>query len=166
MISLIQSREIRDYRKPLDGLVEDFGYVFYHAVLAWCDLIDTSIDKDYWQVYLIQNDGETIGICGLYSLTPETRHELWLGWFGIIPECRSLGFGSEVLTQLEAKAKETGATDVYSYVDADGKPLSFYYRNGYERVSTVEEYLANTGHIFDPDNFESMDDHVIRKHLQ
>ena len=115
---------------------------------------------------LIKENKKTIGICGLYSLDENSKDELWLGWFGIIKEYRSKGHGSDVLKQLEIKAKEANAHTIYSYVNKKGKPLDFYYRNGFKRVGTVKEYLEKTKFKFDKENFEDLDDHVIKKKIK
>lgn len=165
MIKLTQTKRLKSYKPILEGLVEDFGYIYYHAILVWCGILDNSTPNDIWQVYLIKNDEETVGICGLYSLDQKTIEELWLGWFGILPDMRNKGLGSEVLKQLEIEAIKMGANYIYSYVDQEGKPLDFYYKNGFERIGTVNQYIESTNFKFDKENFESLEDHVIKKKL-
>jgi GNAT superfamily N-acetyltransferase len=166
MITLKESIDIKEYKPVLEGLVSDFGYVFYHAILSYCEIIDEKwSDNKYWQVRLIKNDNDVIGICGLYSLRENDNSELWLGWFGIIPEFRNQKIGESVLGELETLAKSVGCNTIFSYVNIDGKPLKFYYRNGFTRVSTVGEYLKENNFEFDINEFENMEDHVIKKVL-
>jgi GNAT superfamily N-acetyltransferase len=164
-INFKQSRNIHDYRPILEGLVDDFGYTYYHAILSWCKIIDLEGESEFWEVFLIHNNhDEIIGICGLYSMLPGTE-ELWLGWFGILPKYRNAGVGQRAYESLEAYAICLGATSIRTYVDKAGKPLSFYYRNGFINVGTVGEYLeANTE--LSKNDFENMDDFVLVKDLK
>lgn len=161
-VLIYQSKKLEAYKPILEGLVDDFGYTFYHAILVWCGIIEDKIhDERFWEVYLISGlDDETIGMCGLYSLRRDSLDELWLGWFGILPEHRNRGIGEDVLGWMKRKAKRVGAKKLMSYVDSKGKPLNFYYRNGFKNIGTVKDYLIKNPdlHI---EEFEDGLDHVI-----
>ena len=69
-----------------DGLADDFGLPFFHTMVVWCGLTTNTVHIDkHWEVYLVKQLDKAIGVCGLYSLDA-TNENLWLGWFGIIPE--------------------------------------------------------------------------------
>ena len=55
-INIFQSKNINDYKNILEGLIEDFGFIYYHAILSWCGIIENSTWKSnkYWQVYLVK----------------------------------------------------------------------------------------------------------------
>lgn len=160
-LSVEQSRNIHDYKIILQSLIDDFGYTYYHAILIWCKIIDDDEDDNkYWQVYLIKWNGEVVGICGLYSQYKNTTDELWLGWFGIIPTKRNDRIGQHALNWMKQNAKSIGCKKLMSYVDEDGKPLPFYYRNSFKRVGTVKEYLS-THHELSIKSFENGNDHII-----
>lgn len=163
-IKLVKSVNVNDFKPIFEGLVADFGYIYYHAILSWCGVITRRKEK-FWQVWLIKWDNDTIGICGLYSHKKGDVSELWLGWFGILPEYRNCGLGSKVLDLMEKRALKLGCERIYSYVDADGAPLPFYVRNGYNRISTVKQYLKKNPQLT-MDDFESLDDHVIMKQIK
>lgn len=167
---LIQSRNINDYKPILEGLVEDFGYAYYHAILAWCRVIDDDTPENFWQVYLVTDDvaddskapiGKVVGICGLYSHTASTD-ELWLGWFGIVPERRNGGIGKEVLDALKDIAYNYNAAKLMSYVDKEGAPLNFYYRNGFELIGRVGEYIKDKPSLNVKEHFEDAEDFIIQ----
>jgi GNAT superfamily N-acetyltransferase len=166
-----QSKDIKDFRSLIDTLIIDFDYVFLYTILQWCGLAnDPNYSKDqYWEVYLYstkEKPDDIIGICGLYSLEPHDTKELWLGWLGIIPTMRNKGYGKEVMQYLYDIAKSVGCKEIMSYVDKDGKPLTFYKREGFEVLGTVEDFLkeSNMSKI-DGDSFEDPNDFVIRKYL-
>lgn len=163
-ISYTQSRNIYDYKVLTNSLVHDFGYGFLHTLMVWCKLIDDPFEEDqYWEIWIVKHGRKPVGICGLYTLEPNQRSEMWLGWFGIVPELRSLGIGEQVLGFLKNKAKSEGCERLMSYVDKEGKPLPFYMRNGFKVKGTVEQFLINNkDKKIDMDNFENMDDHIIQ----
>lgn len=177
-IDFIQSRNIYDYRPLTNSLVDDFGYGFLHTMMVWCDLIDDPFaEGQYWEVWLIRRTvrneytgryfKEVIGICGLYTLEPHNRDEMWLGWFGVVPELRNQGIGVKALDFLKEKAKSEGCKKLRSYVDKEGKPLPFYKRNGFRVTGTVREFLKeNSRKKIDGDNFEDMDDHIIEHDIR
>ena len=50
----------------------------------------------------------------------------------------------------------------------NGKPLNFYYRNGFKKLCSVKEYITNNSlSVGDDleDEFEDMDDHIIVKNI-
>lgn len=160
-LSLVQSRNIHDYKPILQNLIDDFGFTYYHAILIWCKILDDDEDENkYWQVYLIKWNDETVGICGLYSQYANTTDELWLGWFGIIPTKRNDKIGQHALNWMKENAKSIGCKKLMSYVDEHGKPLPFYYRNGFTNIGTVKEYLSTHTEL-SIKSFENENDHII-----
>jgi len=167
MITFIQSRDIKDFRPLIDTLIPDFGTAFLYTILQWCGLAtDTEIETKFWEVWLIKEDNNVIGICGLYSLNPDNTDELWLGWLGLIPNKRNSGLGKKIMSHLYKESYFVGCKSIYSYVDEEGKPLTFYKREGFEVLGTVREFLKNNNLSYiDGDDFESPDDWVICKKL-
>jgi len=161
---LDDTRDLKEFKPILEGLVDDFGYTYYHAILTWCGIIHTDREDDvcFWQVWVIKKEGRTVGICGMYSLVPGVE-TLWLGWFGILPEFRNLKIGEDVLKTMEAYAKKIGCKTIRTYVDEEGKPLSFYFRNGFKKIGIVSEIIEKEG--YDPEEFEGLNDHVLEKNL-
>lgn len=164
-MELIQSKNIVDYSVLLDGLYPDFGNHFCHTILCWCEIMEVGEqpkrkEGKFWEVWIVRDHlKNTLGICGLYSLS-ESTNELWLGWFGILPELRSSGIGAHVINQLKVKAKNIGAAALMSYVDEDGKPLNFYYRHGFGVIDKVGNYIDENN--LSMDGFEDRNDFVIK----
>lgn len=159
-----QTENIHSYSEVLDALHSDFGNAYLHTILVWCRILKgKDEDNCHWQVYLVQEGDRTIGICGLYGLEENSTTELWLGWFGILPEIRSSGHGAKVLAELKDIARSLGCKTLRSYVDKDGKPLPFYHRNGFTTVGTVKEFVRSHG--LNISDFESPQDFVIECQL-
>jgi GNAT superfamily N-acetyltransferase len=162
-IELILSKDKRKFKTLISGLYKDFGEPFSDTIELW--LSEGPDDYEFWEVYLIYLNGKIIGLCGLYSQYEKSdKKELWLGWFGILKKHRSSGIGAKVLKLLEARAREFGCSVLISYVNREGKPLNFYYSNGFKRVCSVGEYLSKHPDL-DMDDFENEDDHIITKRI-
>jgi ribosomal protein S18 acetylase RimI-like enzyme len=169
-INIIQTKDVKEYAPLFYGLHSDFGYSLWDAILCWCGVTPKSQGPTftyYWNVWVIKDSDETVGICGLYSIN-ETNEELWLGWLGMLESCRSRGIGEVTMRHLEAMAKEVGCQRIYSYVEKNNeKGMKFYYRNGFTRLSDAAEYWRANNipqHIIDID-FSEADDHIIVKSI-
>lgn len=163
-ILITQSRNIYDYKPILEGLVDDFGYIYYEAILSWCGILDDTEFPDYWQVYLIKDNDVVVGICGLYGLNGVSVDELWLGWFGIVPDARNQGIGQIALDWMKQQAYSIGCKTLRTYVDVAGGPESFYLRNGFIKKCTVGEYLQQHPE-YSPESFEEAHDNVFECQL-
>ena len=70
------------------------------------------------------------------------------------------------MAHLYTQALIFGCERIYSYVDKDGEPLSFYKREGFEVIGTVASYCKDAGiPAIDDKDFEDGEDYVILKHL-
>ncbi len=150
----------------MNEILPDFGNAFLHTILVWCGLLtDTEDNGEYWQVWLIKDGKNIVGICGLYSLVPNSeKTELWLGWLALIPSYRNKGIGKTIMEHLYSVARHENVYTLLSYVDRNGKPLNFYRREGFEVIGTVKDYLEQRSEI-DNGNFENPEDFIIRKAL-
>ncbi len=163
MIKLQKSKNINHFGVLFEPLFKNFGYPFWHTMLIWCNVIKSAPDARYWQVWVIKDRDRIIGVCGLYSLNKKTD-ELWLGWFGIIPEFRNMSIGSVVLGLMIEHARKVGCKTLYSYVgEKNHKAYRFYKRENFRRVSTVQQYIDI--HKTPKNEFESMKDRVVKRDL-
>lgn len=158
-VKLVQSRSIYSYRKLLHGLVGDFGSEFCRTILEWCGLLPPE-DELFWETYQIHHGSACAGLIGLYSLGGPAD-ELWLGWFGILPEMRSRGLGAEALRLVKDRAAKLGCRSLKAYVDQEGRPLPFYLRNGFQRISSVRQFTAGRREQFPVWAFGDDRDHII-----
>lgn len=57
-------------------------------------------DPEFKYYLGVTDHGQTVGITGHY----EESDEIWLGWFGILPECQRKRFGVKMLNETYFKA--------------------------------------------------------------
>lgn len=86
-----------------NDFVRHYNQYINKAISDWKDV-------RYWKYYYVRNDkGEIVAITGLYNEKyKHSKDEVWLGWFGVIPECRGMGIGREVLEWSIKEAKQLG----------------------------------------------------------
>lgn len=172
-IYVYNSKNIEDYKIIIRELYNDFGINFCHTILTYCDFIEDP-DKDknmLWNIHILKTyketinplEDESIGICGLYSLDSKTEN-LWLGWFGILPNFRNLNLGTRALLFLKIQAKSLNCKNLYCYVDKSNESaLRFYKRNNFHIISSVKEFTKNNN--ISMDYFENPEDLVIKLNL-
>lgn len=161
-----RTRNIYDFGPIIHPLIEEFGLPFAETLFIWCKVTPEFLDPDdctLWEVWLVKYRNRPVGICGLYSLT-ESRDEVWLGWLGILPELRKKGIGKHIMKHLVDRAKKHKANCVMAYVSKEGKPLSFYKREGFKITGRVKDYLKLNKHV-SMDDFEDKNDYIIKKEL-
>ena len=165
-IEFKQTRDIYEYGKIVSSLLPDFGIIFCQTIMEWCKVIPLiTCNRNYWEWYLVYYNDKVIGCCGLYSLSDSTD-ELWLSWFGLLPEYRGNKIGDKMLDFLYSLARTVNCKIVRSYVDKSGGPLKFYKRNGFIITGTVREFLdKNKLKEIDGNEFEDMNDFVIEKNI-
>ena len=93
---------------------------------------DSVYGKADYSYFLIYEDGNCIGIIGLYNY-PEDPDSAWLGWFGIREGFRRRHYGTAALKEFENMAAEQGYRFARLYTDAEDndEALAFYKANGY-----------------------------------
>lgn len=167
-LSFEYSNKIEDYRSLIDTLVEDFDYVFIYTILQHCGLANNPYkdSNQYWDLFIVKLEDETVGIGGLYSLKPNYTKSLWLGWLGIVPEHRNKNIGSSILDYIYEQAKLVECKEILSYVDKEGRALNFYKREGFEVLGIVKKCLESN--LIDPTELEEdVDefDYIVRKYI-
>lgn len=162
-MKLIQSRNITDYKQLMEEMIDDFGVDFYPSILNWCGIINT-FNNNFWQMYLIQENNEIIGMCGLYALNKKKTDELWLGWFGILPDKQGKEVGSKALKLLEQKAKEFNCKKLCAWISHNSpEVVGFYKKNDYNYIGTVLKFLHKNRTKYKFSDFDNLKDFVIEK---
>ena len=125
---------------------ENLNAVFKIQKTIWPDFPDIShfiesiSSKDNWfKYYIVTLDGQEIGLTGHYPENEE-RETIWLGWFGILSEYRSKGYGKQVLLDTIEMCKKSPykyfraySTETY---DASAQPL-------YQKIMNLCERYEN-----------------------
>ena len=104
---------------------------------------------EYEKYFLVYDGDIVIGVTGLYSNEDifETN-SLWLGWFGVLEEYRSKGYGKQILTDTIEMSKKLAKKYPIKYFrlytserdDKIAQPL-------YEKVMDIKEYYNNPDDI-------------------
>lgn len=108
-----------------------------------------SIDKNntYNWYYIIKHNGIPVGITGLYIMDDIDKESIWLGWFGILPEYRSKGFGRQSLLDIIEKAKKFNKKYFRLYTNDDGtstaRPLYRSVMQICENYNNANDYNYN-----------------------
>lgn len=139
--SFFETKDIKDFKPVIQGLEDVFEQEHWATILCWCGLIDNDPEDfgKYWKVWLIQYREKTVGFCGLYSPSRTDNSVLFLGWFGMLPQYRGIGFGGISIEFMKSEAKKAGAKKILTYVD-NQRSLQFYERNSFVPLGTVQEY--------------------------
>lgn len=88
--------------------------------------------------YIVFNEDVPIGVVGLYSYH-EYPKDAWLSWFGVLPEYRGQGFGSQIFDFFERLSLEKGYTSIRVYTDDEfDKAISLY-----EKKEMISEPYSN-----------------------
>lgn len=146
--------EVEEVKKMFLSIFPEEKYHVDDCIEAFEDsIIGNDIDRqlDY---YLVENDdGETIGLTGIYA---QNRDEAWLGWFGILPKYRNNGLGRKVLTRTLELMRVLGYTTMRLYSDpmADVYACELYASMGFvmdskydEKTITMKYDLIGSGHF-------------------
>lgn len=100
--------------------------------------IDTNYKRNMY--YIIRWNEIPVGIIGLYTNEEIDEESIWLGWFGILPELRSRGFGRQSILDIIEKAKTFNKKYFRLYTDDDGDSAA---RPLYRSVMQICEQYKN-----------------------
>ena len=105
------------------------------------------IDKnaEYCKYYLVYEEGEIVGITGLYSTEDiADTNSIWLGWFGVLKEHRRQGKGRQIL--LDTIEMASNLAQKYPikffrlYTSEKDNPISLIL---YDKIMDLKEYYQN-----------------------
>ncbi len=85
-----------------------------------------------FKYFLVRVKGKIIGITGLYSFISYPE-DVFLGWFGVVPDERLKGFGEKILIKTEQLAKSLGYKNIRLYTDQidNSNAVRLYQKFGY-----------------------------------
>jgi N-acetylglutamate synthase-like GNAT family acetyltransferase len=90
---------------------------------------------------LVNDAGETVGVCRMHLQTP---HEAQLRFMGIHPGYQGKGLGKLLLDYLEDKARTMGAQTIV--LQSREKAVSFYERHGYHVTEKTHLLFGSIQH--------------------
>lgn len=124
------------------------------------DCYRESLQSEKWPddrliYYLVRGeDGEIVGLTGIYSCIV---HTAWLGWYGVVPSKRKRGYGHAILGSTLDAMRSMGYKFARLYTDpnvnADAQPvyksfgfvLDSVYEDGNTAIATMKLGLSNGG---------------------
>lgn len=124
-------------------------------ILAYRASLWPEKNKDYFEKYHLktleyfiardENNGEIIGVTGLYTRTIDPSNVVWLGWYGVFPQKRKQGFGEYILNWTMETAKKRGFTVMRLYTSNDpNEEVAQHLYNKLEfKITGTEEYPNN-----------------------
>lgn len=136
--------ELRQIKTPQDiELVKSFFYqIFFEEVgydlSCYMDSIRGNHQYQRLEYYLGYENGEVVGISGIYADTPD---ECWLGWFGIRPEYRRAGYGGAILDLSINMMQHYGYKICRLYTDivTNKKAVQLYMKKGFKQDSVCQQ---------------------------
>ena len=104
---------------------------------------------DKVKYYLAYKNKEVIGITGLYEYN-DAPDEIWVAWYGVLPEYRRLGYGTKILlwTMKEAKRKQKTTIRLYTEMGVNKEAIELYRKLGFIEEKYLAEKLAYDCYIF------------------
>ncbi|HAN09322.1 MAG TPA: hypothetical protein DCP90_01770 [Clostridiales bacterium] len=91
--------------------------------------------------WIVLHDENPVGIIGLYSYL-EYPDDAFMGWYGVLPNSRSMGFGNEIFDFFEDYSRSQGYKNIRLYTDDIDNldAIKLYYKKG----MISEEYTNQT----------------------
>lgn len=108
----------------------------FHARSKGCD--------DGRSYFVVERDGETIGITGLHFYEWGPTDMTWLGWLALRPADQGQGWGRRMMEMICTKAREKGYSRVFieTYSSPDfARARHFYSKAGFIPAGTISRYL-------------------------
>ena len=93
---------------------------------------------DVLEYYLVHDGEYYVGITGIYS-HKEYPEDAWVGWFGILPPFRRMGYGTEALQYTIEKAKKKGFKSLRLYTDDECNYVS---TKLFEKFNMLKEFYT------------------------
>ena len=96
-----------------DGLLNILCSLDYDLFIS---LTNLPYPNDHVKYYLAYLNNKPIAITGLYYYF-EYKDDMWLAWFGVLPEYQGRGYGKKVLKWSMEKARLEGKRNLRLYTD-------------------------------------------------
>ena len=115
-----------------------FPYELRDGKMSMEEAYVEAIGKDWphFAYYIAKDEGRIIGITGHYPPEDDSK-EIWLGWFGVLPDARGHGWGTMILHETCRIVASLGATEMHIYSGdrpEERKAHALYIRNGFKHT--------------------------------
>lgn len=104
---------------------------------------------DHVKYFLAYMDNKAIGITGLYYYADHPE-EMWIAWFGVLPECRRKGYATTILNWTIQKAIAANKKVIRLYTDAQENvnAINLYTKLGFQGEKYLVEKLSYDCYIY------------------
>ena len=90
--------------------------------------------------YFLVFDKKPVGVTGFFQI--KGQKTFWLGYFGVVPDKRRKGLGSEILGRTMRLAKQRGAKRLSVWGDSI-RAEKFYKANGFRKIKKQDGVVIN-----------------------
>lgn len=108
------------------------------------DFFDESISLKGDKVFVLEADGEVIGVIG-YSLDRYETNNYWLGWFYIHEDYQDKGYGKRLLNYVARTLRRKGVKKLFVETSSDElywKALKMYHDWGFRMEAVITDYYS------------------------
>lgn len=129
-----------------DGLLNILDSLDHELFIS---LTNLPYPDDHVKYYLAYLGSVPIAITGLYEY-PNYPSEMWLAWFGVLPEYQGMGYGKKVLNWSMNEVKRRGKNILRLYTDEEGmaSAVNLYKSQGFIGEKYTGETLDYNCYIY------------------
>ena len=154
-VSLIQEAAEKTWPVSYRGMISPEQIRYMLDRMYSREKIEAAINDPKQEFWLAEEDGKTLGFCGIEHDRPEpgfTRiHKLY-----ILPDTQGSGLGKIFIEHVEKEARKHGNNKLHLNVNKQNKAVGFYQKHGF-KIDYDEVLDIGNGYV--------MDDFVMVKKL-
>jgi len=154
-VSLIQEVAEKTWPVSYRGMISPEQIRYMLDRMYSREKIEAAINDPKQEFWLAEEDGKTLGFCGIEHGRPEpgfTRiHKLY-----ILPDTQGSGLGKIFIEHVEKEARKHGNNKLHLNVNKQNKAVGFYQKHGF-KIDYDEVLDIGNGYV--------MDDFVMVKKL-
>ncbi|NBX66549.1 MAG: GNAT family N-acetyltransferase [Proteobacteria bacterium] len=116
------------------------------------DYTTNTVIAEHYERWIVSDAGQALGICGLYGLRGHPG-DVWLDWYGLVPERREQGYEQPLLNEMMARARARGGRRFLLWTtwrELEGTRLAAFYKaNGFKKTAWMLHYNDSFVFTFD-----------------
>lgn len=154
IVKKIGKKLVRDYTNLVNHVLQNphsIGFPENQKESYYRKLLEDYINKDKSALLVVYDGKELVGTGYITLSTPgfEIRHFGTISKVMVHPTKRTKGIGNQIMSKLEAKAKNIGYTHLKLQTSDIPSIISFYKRCGYNLAGVIPEFILINGKYHD-----------------